>query len=452
MALYNYNNTILPEMPAVDSDYPYAAILKRDMDYYLYLTDKKGQYKSDTNEWVFLAGTSLKAHELGSGMWMLEDTMTLSSDTSLPTSVFTGIWANYDIVHTSDSSQVKFAGSEAELYFPKIYRYGDVLLPEVLNGYPIEGYNHTVIIAYPGDYGIEYALVATTTQCYAATTGSGSVILSESDLEAIALFARFNAQTGSWAWFAETPLHEAGIDISTKDILWTSTDILNGSADSTEVYFAASEPPVYDLKYYYYNDVFASELPFRYSNEYPYAYILNIPQSNAADTAMLILSKSTFYIMASGDTRKSFVSVDSAAESIAYFLGSEINLWNTYIAGKASQFHCDVVVPEDYTKFPAALLWANIDVPDGSADSSTLYLAGSEPVEYNVNPEPDEPDDPSTDVKYSILGSTLKSLGDQTRRLANITDGLTPLEMVEKLSKVQGGEYSNLLIVEEEKF
>lgn len=446
MALYNYNNAILPEMPAVDSDYPYAAILKRDMDYYLYLTDKKGQYKSGTNEWVFLAGTSLKAHELGSGMWMLEDTMTLPSDTSLHASVFTGIWANYDIVHTSDSSQVKFAGSEAELYFPKIYRYGDVLLPEVLNGYPGEGYNHTVIIANPGDDGVEYALVATTTQCFA------DGILVEADESSIALLAQFNAQTGSWEWVNDAPLTEVGLDLSTIEILWTSTDILNGSPDSTEVYFAASEPLVYDLKYYYYNDVFASELPFGYPNEYPYAYFLNVPQSNAADITMLILSKSTFYIMASGDTRKSFVSVDSAAESIAYFLGSEINLWNTYIAGKASQFHCDVVVPEDYTKFPAALLWANIDVPDGSADSSTLYLAGSEPVEYNVNPEPEEPDDPSADVKYSILGSTLKSLGDQTRRLANITDGLTPLEMVEKLSKVQGGEYSNLLIVEEEKF
>lgn len=411
MALYKYNDVVIQEPPAglIDDTYKYAMILAaysggvfaqamyivsqtpswyrapyEGMDgmYGIYPTDptinvKIGIY-SPADGWVDVMETPISA----AGGCMPDGSF--DGEAQLLT------WANFDIPNGSaDSSDIYLTASEPELYFPKMYRYGDVLLPEFPNGYPDDTYKHATIISLVDDGVPTYALILTTTPCYTSTV-DGALLLLETDPTALCLLGQFVPETGCWVMATSASIADLGINLGAFNILWTNTDILSGSPDSTEVYYAGSDQMLYDLKYYQYNDAIAAELPLGYPNaEYPYMYIVNQTYADA-DMYALYISPTKFYTVDS-DGLKSFTPENTSSAVKGYVLGSGNKIWSYMVEIPAAEIGVDFGKNANGT---TTLKWSNVDVPDGSVDSTTLYLAASEPVEHKVSkpiPEVIEP-------------------------------------------------------------
>jgi hypothetical protein len=174
---------------------------------------------------------------------------------------------------------------------------------------------------------------------------------------------------------------------------------------------------------YYYSDVLLPELPVS-SYTYPF-----IRKNNSAGNYDLIFGEKIPFVAQNGTTV--FFGADNYGNyewyTIPIATAETATEW-TFVERGSTSFGLDA---------NRTLFWTLHDMPKDGYNSSTIYMAGSEPV-----PEaPEEPEEPEAEYaeRYSILGSILVGTARQIMRLTDSTAKVKPEEFETKLEGVEAG-------------
>lgn len=269
-----------------------------------------------------------------------------------------------------------------------------------------------------------YLLVASVSEFYYVPKG---VLMSSEVIGTLGNARAYTVKNGSWSQEAE---YEAGNAYATlgnlgentnADLSWSNHDIyivdrVNASTGEYElgrVYFQNSEYTGdngdFTVTHYYYNGVLLPEIPPEVLTEYPYCWIRENTQTGYYD---LFLAKTPWY-----QSDASTIATDSYTQGIQWyrvpFTGTS-GEWQSYQVWDSSSG----LTSETGRK----IIWANHNIPVGSATSTDIYFAGSSAI-------------PNAE-SYEIQRETIVALADQVRRLYNSTAPLTPAQMEAKLANL----------------
>lgn len=152
-------------------------------------------------------------------------------------------------------------------------------------------------------------------------------------------------------------------------VWWSNFDIPNGSSESTEIYFPASEPKeeqATESTYFYYNGVRLPKIPEDVLTQYPYALVYK--HSNGSDRLIVCTHSVYWYPTSDYPT-----CVKSDGNAKAYKLSTDASAWE-FLQDNNPLY---IITPE--------ILWANHDIPSGSATATEIYhygtLAVPDPIE-----------------------------------------------------------------------
>lgn len=150
-------------------------------------------------------------------------------------------------------------------------------------------------------------------------------------------------------------------------IWWSNHDIPNGSPDSEEIYWSASEAEAEqpaDAMHFYFNGVRLPRIPADVLAEYPYAWIRN---DEANGNYNLVFGKQPWYystnLYCGDDTSLPYYSIPISSYSTA-------TEW-TFTKDASGNFG----IASNRT-----VLWSNHDIPNGSADATEIYFYGTHAV------------------------------------------------------------------------
>lgn len=165
----------------------------------------------------------------------------------------------------------------------------------------------------------------------------------------------------------------------------------------------------------YYNGVLLPEIPADLLSSYPYRWI-----SVKGSIYNLMLSPYPWY-------RKNENLYTQTSTYVWYQTTETADSWG---------FH-KTFTDEGAFNYASNLVWANHDIPDGSATATEIYFEGSEPLS-EFPEEPEEPEAPETQYaeRYSILGSILVGTARQIMRLTDSTTKVKPEEFEPKLEGI----------------
>ena len=165
----------------------------------------------------------------------------------------------------------------------------------------------------------------------------------------------------------------------------------------------------------YYNGVLLPEIPADLLSSYPYRWI-----SVKGSIYNLMLSPYPWY-------RKNENLYTQTSTYVWYKTTETAESWG---------FH-KTFTDEGAFNYESNLVWANHDIPDGSATATEIYFEGSEPLS-EFPEEPEEPEAPETQYaeRYSILGSILVGTARQIMRLTDSTTKVKPEEFEPKLEGI----------------
>lgn len=288
----------------------------------------------------------------------------------------------------------------------------------------LANYPHTVISEVTVNSNRYYVLVASVSEFYYVPKG---VLMSSEIIGTLGNARAYTVKNGSWSQEAE---YEAGTAYATignlgentnADLVWSNHDIYivdrantsTGEYELGRVYFQNSEYTGdngdFTVTHYYYNGVLLPEIPPDVLTEYPYCWIRENTQTGYYD---LFLAKTPWY-----QSDASTISTDSYTQGIQWyrvpFTGTS-GEWQSYQVWDSSSG----LTSETGRK----IIWANHNIPVGSATSTDIYFAGSSAI-------------PNAE-SYEIQRETIVALADQVRRLYNSTAPLTPAQMEAKLANL----------------
>lgn len=279
------------------------------------------------------------------------------------------------------------------------YYYNGVLLPEIPSDVLTE-YPYAFIYYYPENF----RLCCTKSQCY--WNGAINLVDTTGDVK-LFIYNETEDVFDVWETIAGNVF---SIAINEEHLLWTNTDILNGSADATDIYMYNSVP--HSGKKYYYNGVQAPELPIAALSEYPYcltwSLFLNI-SGYVATINQFIFSKHQAYV-SDIDSKLYFT---EETEYVMYMYDEELDAFIFNGAG-ADSGGLDIGLSDEYTI--CSIPWSNTNVLKGSADSTEVYLKGSDPY--------------TEDTLFNIKAKTMLDFGNIARTLDD-TNSIKPLTIEE---------------------
>lgn len=470
MAMYYYNDVLLPEIPAdVLAEYPYYHIVVWDNPYLgrtfnMDFTKAPQFVEPIPNEgdgcfYVWTEGTD---HTVRMYFYLENDKWTFSTQASIKevgehhTKLDDGIWwlpeyedymrmcyANHDI-HYVDSStgeistEIYLAASEPVLYEPADYWYRGAkfpeLRPDILETHPYCFIKYHYEAATDTTEKVEqYIAYYATTRWYATTTDTGYTVqpVDTSVVYKTSICNVFTDELGfvTKEWLAVTDVDGttaievvARYNVDANWIYWSNTDIPIGTVDATELYIEATKPIGYvERGNSYYSGTLLPDYPEELLVEKQYALLykmymaFDLGSELIENTAyMLMMTDNKCYITSAGDELISPIGTMYYAEVYPDLL----NMFgeSAVVEGENSMpFGRDDSDPSFITD--ASIIWSNYDIPIDSVDGTEIYLAASEPV--------------SADKKYSITAKTLFDFSTEAKRIGSITSALLPAEMID---------------------
>lgn len=234
--------------------------------------------------------------------------------------------------------------------------------------------NHKALAEIPAEALAEYPyavlLVSTdgsmwlwlsTEKMYVATNEEGIDRLS---IPANRVYYGFNAAANAWMiQYAYTTNGGYSINgFASWAVWWANHDIHIGSADSGEIYFPASQPQEVqpaDAEFFYYNGERLPKIPV--VEGYPYAFMEKLP------TRYYIVFSTEKYYYNESSTYYYPVSGASARNYAITF--EELEAGGTWVLKSETA----------YTQ-SGPFLWANYDIPKGSATATTINNYGTPAV------------------------------------------------------------------------
>ena len=173
---------------------------------------------------------------------------------------------------------------------------------------------------------------------------------------------------------------------------------------------------------WYYNGVLLPEIPQDALAEYPYCWIRSMPTNESYPYCLFMSNKPSY--MKYSDTLATqatfqmyYLSTPDVTSATSWILNSTVTVDCTYTINSTS-----------------LLLWSSHDIPNGSADATEIYFAGSYPIDENGNEvgKPEEPE-PTYSEKYTVKSEWLVSMADEVRRLTGTKDKLTTEQILNAL-------------------
>lgn len=316
------------------------------------------------------------------------------------------------------------------------FYYNDVLLPEipVVEGYPYQVIFEQTIVS---DGSITYALYSTEQPMYGKPNALYENVTTMSQ-QAEAQYWRHTFIATTNTWIAGSISNAAtnvlnigdtgtGTDRYLFTPIWSNYDIHLDSADSTEIFFSASEPVLYVPEIVdptYYNGVLLPKIPEDETKPYSYIVYMKAPQTNA-EMYVCATTDSPIYIATYLDPILAAYPSENGLTIMCNHNPGEDSGWmnNTeqeLITGQ-------VIVPIGTAGgVTYELIWSNVDVPNGSADSTDIYLAASDPV-------------PVGEKQYLVPESKLKALANSIRSKTGKTEDMGIDEMISEIGNISGG-------------
>ena len=273
-----------------------------------------------------------------------------------------------------------------------------VTLPDLPSDVDRSAYPYAIIVT-GGDLGNSYGLIFSKLSWIYQPSSERIYLKLDS-------YSVYMAGTDSWehSFDDETSL---GLPVATYQIIWSDHNILD--SETGEVYFPSS---VQSDPLFYYNGVRLPELPSDVDRSvYPYVVLSSV----AGEENMYALTYLTkkIYFDSSENGYFSNESIDVSLYSCTTTVETEFSLLsNMTNAGN------EMVISED--EMP--IIWSNFDIPNGSADATEIYLAGTEAL--------------SEDTPVSITLKTLCDLGDAIRKVTGDSTLRTPSDMISKVKEL----------------
>ena len=179
---------------------------------------------------------------------------------------------------------------------------------------------------------------------------------------------------------------------------------------------------------YYYNGVLLPEIPSEAIDSYSYFVIVHEKSVELdIDIKHLYASNSKMYKISNGSDDGKIEYVSETLECAAIY-NSGTETWDVESVGvqyAGAGYDICEVVEEDFT-LTVYVLWSNYDIPNGSADSTEIYLEASDPVPYS-------------EKLYSVQETTLKSIADSIRAKTGKKDLITPENMPSEIEGISSG-------------
>lgn len=149
-------------------------------------------------------------------------------------------------------------------------------------------------------------------------------------------------------------------------VWWSNNNVPNGSADSAETYFPATEPKAEqpaNATHFYYNGVRLPAIPAAVLAEYPYAWIRNNTRTGNYD---LLLSAVLWYLKDENTLAKN--TLTTKWYQIAIASADTAQAWTA-----TSDYDSKTWENESDRR----IMWANHNIPNGSADATDIYYYGT---------------------------------------------------------------------------
>lgn len=298
--------------------------------------------------------------------------------------------------------------------------YNGVMLPEIP---VVDGYPYAFIIKNTSADIIVYIVTYTKSVPYVNSFDSYETALFANDSTMYGY--KYDAASNAWADGSETSIDNGypvavigNISSITNELIWSNIDIPYGSPDSTEIYFKGE---VKEVKKFYYNGVLLPEIP--QTKQYSYIYKINY--------------SGTIYYCCINSSARIYSEVNYGTVHLDFAESGETETY-TYVEGTSSDWEFDssksvsvskddnmIALTESET-MTVEFIYTNVDVPNGSADSTEIYLAASEPVLY-VEPQ------------YLVPESKLKALANSIRSKTGKTEDMDIDEMAVEIGGFSAG-------------
>lgn len=235
----DFNGVTLPDLPNVDRrKYPYTTIVSflntelRTLVFssrpaYVEYTVETAIYKI-----VYLAGTKRKAYNYLITEWSESGEDTLENDEYLGEGS-TVLWSDYDVLNVNTGEVIHDYGIKKKYY-------SGALLPEI----PEEIFAEYPYCAVVRQIETNNYMLAASKAAYKCLGDNEYKVVSTSDASQPTVYMLSNV---TWNLFG--PAGTSLFYTNMFEIVWTNTDIPNGSATATEIYKKASDPYTEDTEF-----------------------------------------------------------------------------------------------------------------------------------------------------------------------------------------------------------
>lgn len=292
-----------------------------------------------------------------------KETMTLGGIVSGIQSIGTGSGGENTSIYALVEQETNIkATSKIILPSGEEYYYNHEQFPEI-PAYVLEGYPYIIIVR-----GLTTTRIfASDAKFYVTEVNGVKRVQNEGASRSVRL--TLNAEANAWMLDNSTTswwyINSYGDGNSV--VWWSNYDVPNGSLDSTEIYFPASEPKTEqpaEATHYYYNGMILPNIPNEDYGSYTYLMILKCWADGKNDLCIYASNTKPYYRI-----NESVERLELPGGRTRSILNTETGEWGDANVGTSSTW-CNLSTSWE-------VIWSNSDIPNGSATATNIYYYGT---------------------------------------------------------------------------